>query len=180
MIPMSRGEARAARHFAPSLLYVRADGEIVAPGRNNPDHLPKSYRNSLRKQGYKEVQITNFREYEKFQRDIGERLQARAEAYNAAEQRAYDQTLKENLDFMRRGGEVEMPVVLSNGQISSRCVKMPRLEDLSPQARKFADYAMKRAREQRFNTSSINPQIAAFEDDNTYWRDEDSDWKRKQ
>jgi len=176
---MSRGEARAARHFAPSLIYVRADGELVCPGRNNPDHLPKSYRNSLRKQGYKEVQITNFREYEKFQRDIGERLQARAEAYNAAEQRAYDQTLKENLDFMKRGGEVEMPVVLSNGQISSRRVKMPRLEDLSPQARKFAEYAMERAKEKRFRTPSINPQIRAFEEDNVSYRDQDTDWHKR-
>ena len=177
MIPMSRGEARAARHFAPSLLYVRADGEIVAPGRNNPDHLPKSYRNSLRKQGYKEVQITNFREYEKFQRDIGERLQARAEAYNAAEQRAYDQAVKEQIDSLRRGGYVTMPNEHGQGE---RVINMPPLDKLDhPEVRRFAQYAIERMKNYKFKTESPNPYINAFENDGIRYEDRDTDYKKR-
>lgn len=172
---LSPRQAQVARRFAPSLLYVREDGEVIAPGRNNPDHLPKSYRNRLHKQGFKELNITNFREYESFQRDINQRLRARADSYNSAEQEAYDIAIKEEIDSLRRGGMVEFPT--EDG--GSRIVKIPPLEEMHPEARRFAEYAIKEAEKMRFRSEDPNAYIEAFERDGVYYRDRDTDWKKR-
>lgn len=177
---LSTRESRNARHFNPSLLYVRADGEVIAPGRNDERQLPKSYLKQINKQGFRKVEINNFREYEKFQRDISQRLQSRANNYNSFEQRSYDEAIKQNIEFMKSGGMVEMPVILPNGKVSSRMVKMPKLEDLSPQGRRFAELAIKRAKEKRFRSENVNPMIRAMEFDNVGYEDrEQGNWRKR-
>lgn len=175
--PMSRGAAQAARHFAPSLLYVRADGDIIMPGRNDPAHLPKGYRNSIQRKGYKEVQITNFREYEHFQKSISEKLQARAEAYNAAEQSAYDIAVKEQIASLRRGGRVELPN--ENGK-GSRIIDMPPLDKLDhPQIRRLAEHAIKQLESYKFKSSPVNPFLNAMENDSVKWEDVETGFRRR-
>lgn len=175
---LSPRQARMARNFAPSLLYMNTSGDVITPGRNNPDHLPKKYVASLRKQGYKEVQITNFREYERFQRDISARLKDRADAYNYAEQKAYDEAVNKQIEDMKRGGIVEIPN--ENGQ-GSRFINMPPLDRLDhPQVRQLAEYAIEQLKGHRFESENQNPFIDAFEHDNRSYRDQDTDWKRRQ
>lgn len=175
---MSPRQAQAARHFNPTLLYMRDDGEVIVPGRNDEGQLPKNYLKRIHKQGYKRVDITTFREYEEFSHKINEKLRQRAERYSAAEQEAYDAAVRQSIEFMRQGGEVEMPEILPSGQISSRVVKMPRLEDLSPQARRLAEYAIEKAKSFRFNTSDPNSYINAFENDNVKYNDRElGNWR---
>jgi hypothetical protein len=70
---------------------------------------------------------------------------------------------------------VEFP----NEDGSSRFVKIPPLNEMHPQARKFAEYAIAKAQEQKFKSDDPNPFINAFENDNTFYRDKDTDWKRR-
>lgn len=173
---LSPSQAQNARHFSPTLLYMREDGELVVPGRNDLEQLPKSYRSSLLRKGYKEVQISNFREYEKFQRDISEKLKSRADSYNHAEQSIYNQAIKQEIDSLKRGGEFEFPN--ENGK-GTRIVKVPPLSEMHPKARRFAEYAIQRALEHKFKSNSANPQINAFENDNVHYIDKDTDFKRR-
>ena len=174
---LSPRQARMARNFSPSLLFVREDGEIIAPGRNDISQLPKKYLASIHKQGYKQVEITTFREYERFQRDISSRLKDRADAYNYAEQKAYNQMVNEQIESLKRGGMVEIPN--ENGK-GSRMVNMPPLDKLDhPQVRRLAEYAIEKLRGHKFESGDSNPFISAFEMDNVSWQDRDSDYKKK-
>lgn len=176
-IPMSPRRAQAARHFNPTFLYMREDGELVVPGRSDPAHLPKSYRNSLQRRGFKEVNLNTFREYEKFQKTVSERLNSRAALYNRAEQEQYDIMVKENIDSLRRGGMVEIPN--ENGQ-GSRVINMPPLDKLDhPQVRRLAEYAIEKLQNYRFNSGPSSSFIEAFENDGGYYIDKDTNYKKR-
>lgn len=176
-LPMSPRQAQNARHFTPTFLYMREDGELVVPGRSDPSHLPKSYRDSLQRKGFKEVTISTFREYEKFQKTVYERLNSRAALYNKAEQEQYDTMVRENIDSLKRGGVVEIPN--ENGQ-GSRIINMPPLDKLDhPQVRRLAEYAIERLKGHRFSSERSNSFIEAFENDNRHYIDRDTDYKRR-
>lgn len=174
---LSPRQVRAARNFSPSLIYMREDGEVVVPGRNDPSQLPANYLASLHKQGYKEVQINTFREYEKFQKDISQRLKERSDAYNYAEQEAYDYAINQEIESLRRGGRVEIPN--ENGQ-GSRFIEMPPLDKLDhPQVRELAEYAISKLKGHKFKSENSNPFIEAFENDNLSYMDQDTNWERR-
>ena len=174
---LSNRQAQQARHFNPTLLYMRADGELIVPGRNDERQLPKDYIKSLHKQGYKKVEISTFREYEKFQKEISQKLQSRADAHNYREQEAYDREVKEQIDFLKRGGMVELPT--ENGK-GSRIVNMPPLDKLDhPQIRRLAEYAIEKMKNYKFRSDNVNPMIQAMEFDNIKYSDRDTNNKRR-
>lgn len=172
---LSSSKAQMARRFAPALFFINEKGDVIAPGRNNKEHLPKSYLKKIQKRGYKEVNIETLRQYEEFQHDLNQRLRHRADIYNQAEQQAYDAALAEEIDSLKRGGMVEFPT--EDG--GSRQVKIPPLSEMHPAARRFAEYAIEQAKQMRFNTRDPNPFINAFENDNVSYRDRDTDWKKR-
>ncbi len=168
--------SRQARAFSPSLLYVRADGEVIAPGRNDPSHLPKNYRNKLQKQGFQQVELQTYRQYESFCRQQSAKSKDKKELYLKDQQRQYDEVIKDQIEALRRGGEVEVP--LENGQ-GSRTIKYPPLEQMDPRVRQLAEHAIAEAQGYRMKSEDSNVYIEAFEQDNAKWCDEDSGWKER-
>lgn len=172
---LSPRASRQAKAFEPTLLYINAAGDVINPGRNNPDHLPKRLRDRLSKQGYKQIEITTFRQYEQVRKQITKVDRIKAEKYTSLEQEVYDHAIKQAVDDLRRGGEVEFP----NPDGSSRIVKIPPLEKMHPQARQFAEYAIKQVLDHKFTPNNPNPYIESFENDNLSYRDADTEWHQR-
>lgn len=168
--------SRMARNFEPTLLYRNKDGEIVAPGRNNPDHLPKKYRDDLARKGYKKIEITNFRQYEQFQREQRILLKDQRDKYISETQELYDLRMKDEIEALERGGTIELPNPDGKG---SRIIQVPKLEDMAPAQRRLAEYAIAKAKGYRVESRESNPHIAAMEYDNQYYADKDTNWKRR-
>jgi hypothetical protein len=174
-IDLSPRQSRQALGFQPTLLYVKPDGQVVVPGRNDPDLLPKRYKNRLAKQGYKEVKISNYRDYEKHQKSMREIFKDQRDAYVEYQQNLYDQQLKEGIDFLKQGGTIEMP----NPDGSMRLMSVPSIDKMEPSMRRLAEYAIERAKNHKISGELKDPQIQALEYDNTSYRDKDTGWKER-
>jgi hypothetical protein len=183
-IYLSPAQSRNARNFTPSLLYVNSQGHVIAPGRNDPDHLPASYRKELNKNGYKEITINNFREYETFQRSQRSKLKDQKDIYLTDQQAQYDQTVKQNIEALRNGGIIELP----NPDGSSNRVKVPPLKSMHPSMQRLAEYAIKQAEEHRIKAPDSNPMIGCMEYDSKLpnsdvdaqnYRDKDTGGRKK-
>lgn len=172
---LSKRERSMARCFSPTLLFVNKAGEIIMPGRNNPDHLPKKYRNQLAKEGYEQKEITNFREYERFQREQYDINKEKAQLRTSIEQEKYNAEIRANIEAFRRGEPLTIP---NENGIGTHIINL-RLDDLSPKMREFAQHSIDRALEYRFESKTDHPYIQAMEEDNTYYRDDTTDWKKR-
>jgi len=176
---LSHSETRMARNFSPTLLYKHPDGRVVMPGRNDPRHLPKKYKDKLAKQGYVETTISNFREYQTFVKEQRSLLESQQSAYIREQQAEYDKAVREQIAAFKRGDSLEIPITDERGRVvGSRTIKQ-RLDDLSPKMRELAELGIERALNHRIQGGSINPHIHSMEFDNTSYRDEDTSWKKR-
>lgn len=172
---LSRRKARMARRFAPSLMFVNQQGHVINPGRNNKEHLPKGYIEGLLKKGYKEIEITTFREYESFVKSQEIKLGIERDKFIHKEQQIYDEEIREGIDFLKRGGEMEIP----DEKGGMKTIKVPRLEDMTPKGRAFAELAIQRAREHSIQADKPKVGIDAMENEGRFYRDVDTSGKRR-
>jgi hypothetical protein len=186
---LSRKEEWMAKNFDSALLYVDDKGNVFNPGRNDPSQLPKELQAHLKKNGYKQTIITNFRDYEKFTRQQRILLKDQRDEYINNLQQDYNNTINREIEALRSGGEMQ----LTNPDGTTRTVKVPRLEDMHPKMRALAELAIERARNHRIDRPFNDPIIAAMEyDSNTRiamdertevragsYRDKDTGWTRR-
>lgn len=152
--------ARAARNFAPCLLYTNQKGEVFNP--LSPDApLTKRLEKHLKKRGFTPTHINTFRDYEKFQRSQSSIQRDKSDAINYLEQQDYNQSIKKGFEELKAGGTIE----LTDEKGRLRKVKYPPLDQMHPSIRRLAEYAMERNGDFRFKTEDTNPFIAAFEND---------------
>lgn len=171
---LSSRTRRMAQNFQPTRLFMREDGELIVPGRNDLSQLPKSYINRIKKQGYKPIEITNFREYEKFKNQVNEKLKTQSQKQNEKDQQLYNEMIQSQIGSLIRGEGVEIP----DGQGGMKRVNM-RLSDMSPRGRAMAEIAIRKAQDHRFKSDDPQFYGNAFENDNIHYRDEDTRWKRR-
>lgn len=171
--------SRMARGFEPSLIYRNAKGELWVPGRGDETKLPPRAKRLLAKRGFKKIEITNFREYERFCREQSQINKNRDDNIIQREQEQYDKALAQGIEELRRGGVIEVP----NEDGTSRRINVPKLEDMHPQVRALAEYAIEQAKNSRFgglqDGNQQGPHIAAFEYDRETYRDRETDWKAR-
>ncbi len=167
--------ARNALAFRPTLLYINKNGDVINPGRNDPSHLPSDYLKSLSKKGYKEITINNSRQYSDFQRQMRTTNRDKYDEFIHNEQQAYDSEMKQNIDFLKSGGTIEMP----NPDGSSRTVRIPPLDKMHPSMRRLAEYSIEQATGHKISRPFEDVRIESYENDNTYYRDKDTGWKKR-
>jgi len=183
VVYLSPRKASNALRFEPTLLYKNANGEVIAPGRSNPEHLPKEYRDRLAKQGFKPLQINNFRQYESFIREQRSRANDDRERFISEAQDKYDKELNSQIEAFKRGDILRMPVVRADGSIDYEAEKTLQvsLDSLSPRMRELAEYSIERAKQYRIRdrVREANPHIEAFERDGTSYCDVDTNWRNR-
>jgi hypothetical protein len=156
---LSRRAVRDARNFAPTLLYIDDKGNVFNPGRNDSQQLPNEIKQHLKNNGYKETNITNYRDYEKFQRQQRILLKDQRDEYINNLQQEYDYTINKEIEALKNGGEIEFP----NGDGTTRIVKVPALKDMHPKMRAMAEMAIENAKNHRINRPFRDPLIATME-----------------
>lgn len=70
---LTQQQAKNARGFEPTLVYIDANGEICMPAYNDPSQIPDEIKSKLAAEGYKEKYIQTYREYEQFRKDYSSR-----------------------------------------------------------------------------------------------------------
>lgn len=180
-------QQRDARNFSPTLFYVHPNGDVIVPGRNDPNHLPKRYRNNLAKQGYEQREISNFREYESFQKEQrakNNHHKQQRDFYVNHTQNTYNANLEKEIQALRDGKPIEVP----NPDGTTRTITPPPLDQMSPKMRDLAIHAIEQAKQYRLNKPISDPIVASLEYDgklpnsdvDSYrYRDSDTDWRSR-
>lgn len=183
-IYLSKNEQRHSVNFQPALFFLHDNGEVITPGRNDINHLPKNYLKKLEKQGFKEVEIENIRQYQEFVNKVDSRNREKAAIYDAMEQNQYDSEIRNQISKLKSGGNIDFP----NPDGSIRTVKIPPLSEMHPQARAFAEIAIKNALNFKHKSEGSQSIIGCFEYDgklpnsdiSSYeFRDQDTNWKTR-
>lgn len=168
-------QAALARTFQPSVFYEK-DGELWVGGTNDPRDL-QGYDKELLKQGYKEIRIENYRQYEQFQRSHSAALKVKQEAEVAIRTDLYNAAIQQNIDDIKQGYIWDKPITDSNGNVTGyESVQIPPLHRLEPQARALAEHAIERMRDtsdiRSLQVREQRPYIEAFENDQPRQEDE--------
>lgn len=167
-VVLTHRQARLARTFQPSVFYER-DGELWVGGTNDARDL-QGYDKELLKQGYKEIRIENYRQYEQFQRSHSQALKVKQEAEIELRTQLYNSAIQQNIDDIKQGYTWDKPIFDAVGNhIGTEAVQIPPLHRLEPQARALAEYALERMRDtsdiKSLQASDQRTYIDAFEND---------------
>lgn len=183
-IYLSSYQRRLATNFSPGLYFLNSNGDVITPGRNDINQLPKSYLNQIKKQGFKQVNIENLNQYSKFINEVYEKQKQKELLYNSTEQFYYNNAINEQIHQLKSGGDIEFP----NPDGSVRTVRIPPLNEMHPKARAFAEYSIKKALEFKYTSKGSQPFIGCMEYDNQLpnsdidsqrYRDKDTNWQQR-
>lgn len=177
IVYLSPRQRRQALNFSPTLLFVHPlTREVIAPGRNNTSHLPKKYLDKLTKDGFQEVSITNYREYETFRKTQNSIEKDQAQYHQHLEQEDYNRRARQAINDIKSGGKMLLPD--KRGRL--REVYIPPLDQLDhPQIRAVAEHAISQLESHRVPINNQESFIHAMEYDNQKYRDKDTDWKER-
>lgn len=177
IVYLSPRQRRQAQNFSPTLLFQHPlTGEVIVPGRNDKSHLPKKYLTKLAKDGFQEVNITSFREYETFRKEQGSKEKEKAQYYQHLEQQHYNEIAQQAIKDIKTGGNMLLPD--KKGRL--REVYIPPIDKMDhPQMRAIAEHAIRELQNHRVPLNHQESFIHSMEYDNQKYRDKDTDWKER-
>jgi len=176
MVLLPAAVSRNALKFQPTTVYVSKTGEVFNPGRAY-DHLPKAMTRDLERQGYRKRELTTFRAYSKFCKEMDQYETDRYDAHRELEKTNRDRALKSELDDLKRGCRVTIP----DRRGRMREVQMPRLQDMSPRIREMVEIQLERRNNEKYGEGRFQPgsHIDAFENDRCSYNDKDTGFRKR-